>query len=92
MMDYKATASTLNDTPCESVREPGIATTVRCQEDIIHETFNVLSTLNEFLFGEKLGEWKEEDIHCMEENIKMNTEKCNIIRARAMDIYERLSK
>lgn len=89
-MDYRVTASTVNESEPVSVRDPGIASNLRVQNDILAETYAILSALYETLFGERLDGEKAEEPKCMEQNVKMNTERCNVIRARLKDIYDEL--
>ena len=90
MMDYGVTMPTKSeDAPVG--KAPSISKMVKSQTDILCETFSVLNAINELLYGERLGEWKDEQPKCLEQELMQNIERASRIRARLIDLHERLS-
>lgn len=93
MMEYGVTMSTksCDDAPSPG-KAPSIANMVQEQTALLCDAYAVISTINEFLFGERLDDWKDEEARCMEHNIALNTARTARIRARLIDLHERMSK
>ena len=90
MMDYGVKMATItDDAPVE--RTPSISKMVRVQTDILCETFAALNAISEFLYGERLDEFKAEEPKCLEQELMQNNERANRIRARLIDLHGRLS-